>query len=102
MINFWNIDRKDKHEQCQIPHGSKFEDLKSFCKAIASIMPGTSSVQSEFSLIYWTKDPSSQNLTDSSLESILHRKQYQKFMTYLNKIIGYLLAFISDPKIVWI
>lgn len=65
-------------EQCWSPLGSEFEDLQRFCGAIASIMPGTSSVESDFSLINWTKDSSSQSLTDFSLESILHCKQYQK------------------------
>ena len=65
-------------EQCWSPLGSEFEDLQRFCGAIASIMPGTSSVESDFSLINCSKDSSSQSLTDFSLESILHCKQYQK------------------------
>ena len=65
-------------EQCCAPLGGEFQDLQRFCGAIASIMPGTSSVESDFSLINWTKDPFSQSLTDFSLESILHCKQYQK------------------------
>jgi len=65
-------------EQCWNPLGNEFEDLRRFCGAIASVMPGTSSVESDFSLINWTKDPSSRNLTDFSLESILHCKQYRK------------------------
>ena len=80
-------------EQCWSPLGS---DLQRFCGAIASIMPGTSSVESDFSLINWTKDFSSQSLTDFSLESILHCKKYQK----LRDLFGDLLAFICDPKIV--
>jgi len=64
-------------EQCWNPLGSEFEDVQRFCGAITSIMPGTSSIKSDFSLIYWTKDSSSQSLTDFSLESILHCKQYQ-------------------------
>jgi len=62
-------------EQCWRPLGSEFEDLQRFCGAIASIMAGTSTVESDFSLINWTKDFSSQSLTDSSLESILNCKQ---------------------------
>ena len=65
-------------EQFWSPLGSEFEDLQRFCGAISSIMPGTSSVKSNFSLINWTKDFSSKSLTDFSLESILHCKQYQK------------------------
>jgi len=65
-------------EQVWSPLGSEFEDLKRFFGAIASITPGTSSIESDFSLINWTKDSSSQSQTDFSLESILHCKQYQK------------------------
>ena len=44
-------------EQCWSSHESKFEDLQRFCGAIASIMHGTSSVESNFSLINCTKIP---------------------------------------------
>ncbi len=64
-------------EQCWSPLGSEFEHLQRFCGAIASVMPGTSSVESDFSLINWTKDPNSQSLSDFSLESILHCKQHR-------------------------
>jgi len=70
-------------EQCWKPLGNEYEDLQRFCGAIASVMPGTSSVESDFSLINWTKDPSSQSLTDFSLESILHWKQYRKLSSAL-------------------
>ena len=39
-------------------------------------MPGTSSVESDFSIINWTKDSHSKCLTNFSLEAILHCKQY--------------------------
>ncbi|KAG7371412.1 hypothetical protein IV203_019982 [Nitzschia inconspicua] len=65
-------------EKCWSQLGSEFEQLRMFCGAIASIMPSTSSVESDFSLINWTKDPNSQSLSDFSLESILHCKQYKK------------------------
>ncbi|KAG7357173.1 hypothetical protein IV203_001861 [Nitzschia inconspicua] len=44
-------------EKCWSQLGSGFEQLRMFCGAIASIMPSTSSVESDFSLINWTKDP---------------------------------------------
>ncbi|KAG7363922.1 hypothetical protein IV203_037124 [Nitzschia inconspicua] len=65
-------------EKCWSQLGSEFEQLSMFCGAIASIMPSTSSVESDFSLINWTKDSNSQSLSDFSLESILHCKQYKK------------------------
>jgi hypothetical protein len=56
--------------------GLEFDDLRNYCGGIASVMPGTASVESDFSIINWTKDPSSQRLTDFSLEAILHCKQF--------------------------
>ena len=49
----------------------EFEDLHSFCGAIASVMPGTNRVESDFSrlvAINWTKNPLSHSLPDFSLE----------------------------------
>ncbi len=65
-------------EECLSPLGSEFEHLQMFCGAIASIMPSTSCVESDFSLVNWMKDPNLQSLSDFSLESILHCKQHWK------------------------
>jgi hypothetical protein len=59
------------------PLGKEYNGLREFCGGLASVMPGTSSVESDFSLINWTRDPHSKSLTDFSLESILHCKQYR-------------------------
>lgn len=65
-------------EICWGTLGSDFENLQNFCGALASVMPSTSTVESDFSQINWTKDPNSQNLSDFSLESILHCKQHKQ------------------------
>ena len=65
-------------ERCWGPLGNDYGELRRFCGGIASVMPTTASIESDFSLINWTKDPSSQSLTDFSLESILHCKQYKQ------------------------
>ena len=74
-----------------------------FWGAIASIMPGTSSVKSDFSLINWTKDFSSNSLTDLSLESIMHFKQYQKlrdlFEWNYGRFIGFYLWSENCPNL---
>ena len=71
-------------EECWSPLANKYNELKNFCGGVASVMPGTSSVESDFSLINWVKDPNSQQLTDFLLESILHCKQYNR----IQNIIG--------------
>jgi hypothetical protein len=43
--------------------GRKYDDLRNFCGGVASVTPGTATVESDFSIINWTKKPSSQSLT---------------------------------------
>ena len=65
-------------KECWSPLGKDHDVLKEFCGGLASVMPGTSSVESDFSLInWWTRDPHSKSLTDFSLGAILHCKQYR-------------------------
>jgi len=47
----------ESFEQCWSPLGSEFEDLQRYYQAIASIIPVSSRVESDFSLINWTMIP---------------------------------------------
>jgi hypothetical protein len=64
--------------KCWSPLGNRFSELRAFCGGIASVMPGTSSVEADFLIINWTKDANSKQMTDFTLESILHCKQHFK------------------------
>ena len=55
---------------------ARFPALQAFCGGLASIFPNTSTVESDFSVIGWENDEYRQSLTDFSLESILHAKQF--------------------------
>jgi hypothetical protein len=68
--------RSDNDDSWSPLIGREYDDLRNFCGGIASVMPGTATMESDFSIINWTKDPSSQRLTDFSLDSILHCKQF--------------------------
>lgn len=57
--------------------GEGFELLQEFCGGLASVMAGTATVESDFSVINWTKDPNSSSMTDFTLESILHCNQHE-------------------------
>jgi hypothetical protein len=61
-------------KECWTPLGKEYDALKEFCGSLASLMPGMSSVQSDFLFINWSGDPYSKSLTDFSLEAILHCK----------------------------
>ena len=54
----------------------RFEHLKTFCGGLATAFPGTSTVESDFSIVKWEKDDCRIGLTDFSLEGILHAKQF--------------------------
>ena len=45
---------------------------------MATAFPGTSNVESDFSIVKWEKDVMQMSLSDFSLEGILHAKQYNK------------------------
>jgi hypothetical protein len=50
------------------PLGSKYNNLKNCCGGVPCVMPGTSCVESDFSLLNWVKDPNSQ--IDSTLQAV--------------------------------
>lgn len=65
--------------------GVLWESNSQYVGGIATVMSGTSSVESDFLLINWTKDSNSRSLTDFSLEAILHCKQYGKLEKHFNQ-----------------
>ena len=58
--------------------GPRFQLLRSFCGGLATAFPGTSTVESDFSIVKWEKDVFRSALTDLSLEGILHTKQFSE------------------------
>jgi hypothetical protein len=54
----------------------KYGALREFCGGLATLFPGTASVESDFSIVNYEKDLFRASLTDFSREGILHAKQY--------------------------
>jgi hypothetical protein len=54
----------------------RFKFLQRFCGGLASVFPGTSQVESDFSIVRGEKDVFRQSLSDLSLEGVLHAKQF--------------------------
>ena len=73
-------------DDCWSLLGVGFRELKLFAGGIATVMPGTSSVEADFSLINWHKDAYSKALMDFSLESILHCKQHTRLSKLAERI----------------
>jgi hypothetical protein len=59
------------------PTHDRFSMLQTFCGGLASAFPNTATVESDFSAIGWEKNVSRGDLTDFSLEGILHSKQFK-------------------------
>lgn len=55
----------------------RFKKLEMFCAGLASTLPGTSSVQRDFSILKWEKDIQRMSLTDFSLEGVMHARQFK-------------------------
>ena len=56
----------------------RFKYLLRFCGGVASVFPGTSQVESDFSIVKGEKTMFKKALVDLSLEGILHAKQFDE------------------------
>jgi hypothetical protein len=59
----WNVIRRDS-----------FQNLAEFCGVIATLFPGTCTVESDFSTLRWQKDDFCKSLSDFGLEAVLQAK----------------------------
>lgn len=57
---------------------SRYPFLARFAGGLATIFPGTSTVESDFSVTKYEKNKNRSSLSDASLEGILHAKQYRR------------------------
>lgn len=55
-----------------------YQNLNAFCGGLATLFPGTCSVESDFSVLRWEKDSFRKSLSDFGLEAILQAKQFLK------------------------
>eukprot|EP00171_Calliarthron_tuberculosum_P000595 IDg595t1 len=58
------------------PMGSRVASLRTFAAGIATVMPTTSRVEGDFSLMGYRRNEYCSGLTDFSLEGVMHAKQY--------------------------
>ena len=69
------------------PIADEFPHLYNFFGTLATVFPGTAVVESDFSILKWTKDEHSMRLSDFSLEGKLHARQWSE----LQELWGLLL-----------
>ena len=63
-------------QECWVSKQIWFPLLQELCGGFAAAFPKTATVESDFSIIDWEKDECIMDLTELSLEGILHSKQY--------------------------
>jgi hypothetical protein len=56
--------------------GSRLPNLMEYCGVVATLFPGTSTVESDFSILRWEKDCFRKGLSDFGLEGVLQAKQF--------------------------
>jgi hypothetical protein len=54
--------------------------LQQFCGGLATVFPGTATVESDFSVLKWEYDEFRSTLSELSLERIMQCKQFKKVM----------------------
>jgi hypothetical protein len=68
------------------PLGNRFPYMLRFAAGLASIMPGTTTVEVDFSTINYEKDDHRSALTSFSVEGILHSRQLEKLQQTFNEM----------------
>jgi hypothetical protein len=68
------------------PLGNRFPYMLRFTAGLANVMPGTVTVEADFSTINYEKDDHRSALTSFSLEGILHSRQLEKLRQTFNEM----------------
>ena len=64
---------------------SKYPFLESFVSGLATIFPGTSTVESDFLVVKYEKTRNRMCLSDVSLGGILHAKQFRRIRSLVSE-----------------
>jgi hypothetical protein len=67
---------RNAFSQSWSPCGSRFKDLEKFSAGLATVMPTTSRVEGDFSLMNYRRNSYCSAMTDFSLEGVMYSKQY--------------------------
>lgn len=74
--------------------------LRKFCGGLAAVFPGTSTVESDFSVINWEYDEFWGLLTEFSLEGILQCKQFKRLQDIKHSTALHTYDILSYPVLV--
>jgi hypothetical protein len=82
---------------CWRPVGVRFSKLRQFCCDIATVIPGTSTMESHFNVINWEYGEVRGSLTEFSLEGILHCNQFKRLQDMKHSSALHTLDILSYP-----
>lgn len=68
------------------PCGSRFTELRQFAAGLATVMPTTSRVEGDFSLMGYRRNTYASALTDFALEGAMYAKQYDDLCRVASKL----------------
>jgi hypothetical protein len=68
------------------PCGSRFHELRQFAAGLATVMPTTSRVEGDFSLMCYRRNSYASALTDFALEGAIYAKQYDDLQVAASKL----------------
>ena len=68
------------------PCGSRFQELRQFAAGLATVMPTTSHVEGNFSLMCYRRNTYASALTDFALEGAVYAKQYEDLQVAASKL----------------
>jgi hypothetical protein len=84
-----DVDNLNGFSESWSPTQGRFPLLQEFCGCLASAFPNAATVESDFSIIGWEKDDCRADLTDFSLERILHCKQFKALQALSHDIYNH-------------
>ena len=77
LSSLLTVEQRKEFSTAWKPVGLRFPTLQNFCCGIATVIPTTSCVEGDFSLMHYRKDDHCARLSEFSLEGCLHAKQFQ-------------------------
>jgi hypothetical protein len=95
-----NLDDGAAYRDAWIGLQNKYLLLERFVGGLATISPGTSTVESDLSVVKYEKNKNRMSLTDASLEGIFRAKQYRRMLFWLAVLYIVVRLTFADSKAV--
>ncbi|CAK9274757.1 unnamed protein product [Sphagnum jensenii] len=71
-----SLSSNSSFKDCWSLLGARFPNLMEYCGVVATLFPGTSTVESDFLIMRWEKDLFRKHLSNFGLEGVMQAKQF--------------------------